>query len=472
MTVETTKTNAFVDKNWDTFVEGLQDFVRIPNLTNSCSPSYLTDGLVEKAFVCVGGFIDKLELKGIKQHDYNSNKTAGPMRVYTIEANQPEKLNGYKHVLLYGHLDKQPWGSGWITEPNDPVIIGDKMMGRGSADDGYSAFMAAVAIKNLQEQGIPTPRFTILLESEEESGSPNILKLLEDAKDVIGTPEVIFILDSGLLDYRSMWVTGQMRGIVNCDVTIDALTGGVHSGVAGGIVPEPHRVMRMLLNRVEDAETGMCKLPEVTSLPSKDTIENAKIIINDVGDELWTCMPFVEGCKPIHFGDNLEMYLRNTWHAAMAVIGFKGLPETEIAGNAMNPRCSFRLSFRISPDRDCNEAAEAIEKALTRDAPYGVKISANASHRGQGYNMKPLPTEFAKILDEESKNFYGQGCKYYGLGATIPLLSELQMKFPQCIIIATGVLGADCNAHGPNENMDLPYTKKFLGLISNILGRI
>lgn len=470
--VDKKKTLDFVEKNWSTFVDGLQEFVRIPNLSLACSDTYLEDGLVEKAFDCVDQFVSKLKLNGLSQKTFNCGGKAGPLRIYTIEAHDASKVTGYKHVMLYGHLDKQPWGADWNTSPTDPVIIGDKMMGRGSSDDGYAPYMAFMAIKNLQEQGIPTPKFTVFLESEEESGSPNIMKLMDEGKDAIGEPEVIFILDSGTLDYRSLWVTATMRGIVNCDVEIDVLKGGVHSGVSGGIVPEPHRIMRMLMARIENVDTGMCLLPEITSSVPASFREFAQKMVNDLGDEIWTAMPFVDGCHPINHGDNLELYLRNTWHAATAVIGFNGLPETKIAGNAMNPKCTFRVSTRISPDRHPDEAADALVKAFTKDPPYGAKIVCNANHRGHGYNMKPLPEKLTTILDEASKEFYGPGCRYYGLGATIPLLTELQNKFPSCIIIATGVLGADCNAHGPNESINLPYTKKFMGLFSTILGKI
>jgi acetylornithine deacetylase/succinyl-diaminopimelate desuccinylase-like protein len=78
-----------------------------------------------------------------------------------------------KNVMLYGHLDKQPHGEGWDEglSATDPVRKGDLMYGRGSSDDGYSSFAAMLAIKNIQEQNLPHPRFCLVLETEEESGS-------------------------------------------------------------------------------------------------------------------------------------------------------------------------------------------------------------------------------------------------------------------------------------------------------------
>lgn len=470
--MDNTKTKEFVDSHWQGFVDALSNFVRVPNLTPSCSDTFYTDGLTQKAYDVVDAYAQSLNLKGLSMQEFDLDGKAPKMRVYNIEANMPENLAGYKHVMCYGHVDKQPWGPNWDTSPNDPVIIGDKMFGRGSSDDGYASFAAFLSIKNLQEQGVPTPKFTILLEAEEESGSAHILDLLDTAKEAIGTPDIIFILDSGTLDYKSTWVTSSLRGIVNVDCHLDVLTGGVHSGSSGGMVPEAFRIMRILLDRIEDPLTGMVKLPEVSSPVPERYLEQAKATVADVGDTLWKSMPLVEGCEVINQGNNLELYLRNTWHAAAAVIGFNGLPPALKAGNAMNPRISFRISVRISPDRHPDEAAEALMKALTTDVPYGAKIECDASHRGFGYNMKPLNDRLTAILDETSREWHGPSCKYYGLGATIPLLAELQKKFPACDIIATGVLGVDTNAHGPNENLDLPYMKKFLGQFGSMLGKL
>jgi len=474
MVLDSAKTLAFTEENWQKFVEGLQAFVRVPNLTPSCDKDYYTNGLVQQCFKTVNEFVASLEIKNLTEQVFDQDGKAPPMHVYNIAAHEPENLpdSACKHIMLYGHVDKQPWGADWETTPNDPVIKGDKMFGRGSSDDGYSAYLAFLAIKNLQNQGVPTPRITVLLESEEESGSVHILDLMDDAKEAIGAPEYIFILDSGTLDYESLWVTSSMRGIVNVDVEVDVLSGGVHSGVAGGLVPEPHRVMRQLLDRIEDTQTGMIKLPEVSSPVPAHYNEFAKKMVADLGDKIWDQMPLVDGCSILTKGDNVEAYLRNTWHAAGAVIGFAGLPETYKAGNAMNPRCSFRYSVRISPDRNPDEAANALVKALSENVPYGARVKCDASHKGNGYNMKQIPDSLSKTLDEVSQEFYGKPCKYYGLGATIPLLFELQKKFPSCLIIATGVLGNDCNAHGPNESIDLPYTRKFIPAFCSLIGRI
>lgn len=177
-----------------------------------------------------------------------------PMVVYVVEPSE----GATKNVMLYGHLDKQPYGPGWEEglSPTDPQIRGDFMYGRGSADDGYSAFACMLAVKSVQESGMKLPRIVMTLESEEESGSPNLLALLKEAEPLIKVPDAMFCMDSGALDYEQLWLTSSLRGICIVDLTVEAGKAGYHSGEVGGVVPETFRIVRQLLNRLDDPVTG------------------------------------------------------------------------------------------------------------------------------------------------------------------------------------------------------------------------
>lgn len=160
--------------------------------------------------------------------------------------------------MVYGHLDKQPYGEGWFDRlsPTEPTIEGDLMYGRGVSDDGYAPFSCMLAVKACQEQGVACPRICLVLETEEESGSPNLVALLGIAKDAIGTPDACFCMDSGAFDYEQLWITSSLRGICIMDLNIQCGINGYHSGEVGGIVPETFRILRMLLDRLDDPKTG------------------------------------------------------------------------------------------------------------------------------------------------------------------------------------------------------------------------
>jgi acetylornithine deacetylase/succinyl-diaminopimelate desuccinylase-like protein len=201
----------------------------------------------------VDKYIQKLEIQGLTRHVFHP-EGKNPLIVYVVEPSD----GSTKNIMMYGHLDKQPWGAGWDEDkhPTDPVIKGDYMYGRGSSDDGYSAFSCMMAVKAVQVNGGKLPRVVLVLETEEESGSPNLLDLLALAEPVIKKPDVCFCMDSGALDYDQLWLTSSLRGICIVDCKIEAGKVGYHSGETGGILPETFRIARILLNRLDDPNTG------------------------------------------------------------------------------------------------------------------------------------------------------------------------------------------------------------------------
>lgn len=179
---------------------------------------YMTNGLVQQAMEVTDQYIKKLEIKGLTR---TVIQPAGmnPLIVYVVEPSE----GATKNVMLYGHLDKQPYGPGWREglSPTDPIIEGEYMFGRGSADDGYSAFACMLAVKSIQQAGLRLPRIVMTLETEEESGSPNLLALLKEAEPLIGKPDTMFCMDSGALDYDQLWLTSSLRGICIVDLQVE-----------------------------------------------------------------------------------------------------------------------------------------------------------------------------------------------------------------------------------------------------------
>jgi len=252
--------------------------------------TYLTNGNVEKAIAHVDEYVKQLDIKGISRQIFQPEGSV-PLVVYVVESNGSET-----NLMLYGHLDKQPWMEPWAEGlgPITPVIRGDYLYGRGGADDGYAVFTCMLAIKNLQQQGVKHPRCVMVLETEEESGSANLLTLLDLAKDLIGKPDFLFCMDSGAFDYKSMWLTSSLRGVCNIDITVAAAKGGYHSGLTGGIVPETFRVIRELLSRIDDAKTGRVHDEFQVEIPEW-ALKEAQVLAELAGSELYTQFPMEEG---------------------------------------------------------------------------------------------------------------------------------------------------------------------------------
>ena len=164
-------------------------------------------------------------------------------------------------VLLYGHLDKQPEMTGWADGlgPWTPVIREGRLYGRGGADDGYAVFASIAALRALREDGRAHARCAIVIECCEESGSYDLPAYLEALAPRIGTPDLVIGLDSGCGNYEQLWGTTSLRGLVNGVLTVEVLTEGVHSGDASGVVASSFRIARLLLDRIDDAATGVVK---------------------------------------------------------------------------------------------------------------------------------------------------------------------------------------------------------------------
>lgn len=392
------------------------------------------------------------------------------MVVYVVEPTQECKVN----VMLYGHLDKQPWMEGWAEGlgPCEPVIRGDFLYGRGGADDGYSAFTCMLAIKNLQNQGVKLPRCALVLETEEESGSPNLLRLLECAKDFIGKPDYMFCMDSGAFDYNQLWLTSSLRGINIVKLTVEFAKGGYHSGEVGGILPETFRVIRSLLDRIDNSQTGMVDDDFQVEIPAWARSE-AEFMANLAGDDIHSKYDYHDGCVPMDKENLPDMYLNNTWRPNLSIVGANGLPDCGIAGNVVRASTSVKLSLRLPPTADpVATEAKLIEK-LTTNVPHNAKVTVEGGHMGKGWCMKDMPEWFEGAVKRAGSDFFdGKNTGTYGMGGSIPFLAELNKMYPETFIVALGLIGPKANAHAPNECMCLSFAKKLTKALSHLIAEV
>ena len=222
----------YVDKFFGLRVlPNLMDFIRIPN----CSPNYDSDwetnGNALKAANFLCDWIESLEMKDCT---VNLVKDPGHTPFLYIEI-LPTNKDDDSTILLYGHLDKQPAFTGWSDGlgPQKPVIIADRLYGRGSSDDGYAVFAAITAVKACQDNNYPLPRIVILIEGAEESNTVDLFYYVEQLKPRIKDPKLIICLDSCCEDYNRLWVSTSLRGVFTIDLKVSVLSQGIHSGVGG-----------------------------------------------------------------------------------------------------------------------------------------------------------------------------------------------------------------------------------------------
>jgi acetylornithine deacetylase/succinyl-diaminopimelate desuccinylase-like protein len=444
----------------------LHDYIAIPNVSLDFDPDWREHGHMQRAVDLIADWSRARPIPGlvVTVHEL-------PGRTPLIAMEIPPAGGGSADdtVLLYGHLDKQPEMEGWRPDlgPWTPVLEGDRLYGRGGADDGYAAFASLTAIEAVHAAAGAHTRCVVLIEASEESGSPDLPAYIDHLADVIGTPSLVVCLDSGCIDYDRMWVTTSLRGMVMGTLTVDIVSDGLHSGDVSGMVPSTFRIARSLLDRVEDAATGDFLLdPFHVEIPPGRVAEAAATAaeIGAIADHY----PFVDGAGPTT-DDPAEQLLARTWRAALSVVGADGLPATARAGNVLRPSTALKLSVRIPPTADHRSCADALREAVLADPPYGARVALDGLDSAPGWNAPATAEWLASALDTASTAAFGRPARSFGEGGSIPFMGMLGERFPDAQFVITGVLGPDANAHGPNEYLHVPTARHLTASIAHVL---
>lgn len=462
--MDNAKVLAFTDRLWDeSIVPTLCDYIRIPNKSPDFDPDWQQHGYMDQAAELLADWCRKQPIKGMA------------VEIVRLEGRTPVvfvEIDGDNDdtILLYGHLDKQPEFDGWSEglSPWEPVIRDGKLYGRGGADDGYAVFGSLTAIRALQEQGVPHARCVVLIEGCEESGSFDLPHYIDHLEARIGTPSLVVCLDAECGNYEQFWCTTSLRGNLVGTLKAAVLTEGVHSGGASGIVPSSFRVLRLLLDRLENPETGASKLPELSGNIPAAREKQAAAAARVLGENVHQRFPWAGGTRPVAT-DPVQLLLNNTWRPTLSVTGADGLPATGSAGNTLRPSTTVKLSFRLPPTLDPQKAAAAVKKTLETEPPLGAKVEFRIDSAMGGWNAPPVADWLADSMQQASQAFFGKPALYMGTGGSIPFMGMLGEKFPGVQFLVTGVLGPNSNAHGPNEFLHISKGKRVTACVARVL---
>ena len=461
----------FTDEIWrDEIVPILAEYIAIPNKSPSFDPDWEKNGHMEKAVELFVAWAEKkLPDLGATLSVERLKDSKGKSRTPLIFIDVPGSASG-DTVLLYGHLDKQPEMTGWAEGkgPWVPVIEGDKLYGRGGADDGYAMFGAIAALLALKQQNAPHKRAVIVIEASEESGSPDLPFYMDALADRIGKVSLVICLDSGCGDYERLWLTTSLRGLIGGTVRVDVLEEGVHSGDASGVVPSSFRILRQVLARLENIETGEVSVADLKTQIPPERVAQAKVAAQALGDQVYAKFPFVDGMKPVGT-DLAELVLNRTWRPALSVTGFAGAPAPLDAGNVLRPFTEAKLSMRIPPTVDAVKASAVMKDVIERNPPYGARVRYEGEKAGSGWNAPKTAPWLEAALEDASHAAFGKPVAMMGEGGSIPFMGMLGEKFPEAQFVVTGVLGPHSNAHGPNEFLHIPTGKRVTEAVARVL---
>jgi cysteinylglycine-S-conjugate dipeptidase len=348
---------------------------------------------------------------------------------------------GAPTVLLYAHHDVQPVGDPalWESEPFEPTERGDRLYGRGAADDkaGIAAHLAAV-----RAFGADLPvGVTVFVEGEEEIGSPTLLPFLETHQDLL-TADVIVIADSGNWDIGVPALTTSLRGLVDCFVEVRTVKHGVHSGMWGGVVPDAVTTLVRLLATLHD-DRGNVAVDGLQSGPAAD--------VDYPEDRLRAESGIADGVELIGTGSVVE---RLWTKPAIATIGFDAT-RTADASNTLIPAAKAKISLRVAPGDDAIAAMDRLREHLEKHVAWGAQLTFTPGETGQPTKIDATGPAYDAARAAFRDAWDGVEPVDMGVGGSIPFIAAFNKAFPDAAVLVTGVEDPDTRAHGANEGLHL-----------------
>jgi acetylornithine deacetylase/succinyl-diaminopimelate desuccinylase-like protein len=428
-----------VDAGLPSTIADLSNLVRIPSVSwNGFDPANVAASAEAVKTLVEGlGVFESVE---ISRAALEGTETLGQPAVLASRAAR----NGKPTILLYAHHDVQPPGKDedWDSSPFEPTVRGDRLYGRGAADDkagvmthiaSIRAFIAAFGTDFDLGLGI-------FIEGEEENGSGSFANFLAKHHDQLKA-DAIVVADSGNWDIDTPALTVALRGNVTFALTVSTLGHASHSGMFGGAVPDAMLATIRLLATLWN-EDGSVAIEGLTS-QNMDTPDYDEA-------QLRTETALLDGVEPIGRGTILS----RLWASPAVTVTGIDAPSMVNASNTLIPSVTVRISARIAPGQDAADAFPAIEAHLRAHAPFGARIDIDDVNLG---NPFLVDTSGQSVADARAAMHEAWGVVPVdtGIGGSIPFVSDLVSVFPEAEILVTGVEDPDSRAHSPNESLHL-----------------
>jgi acetylornithine deacetylase/succinyl-diaminopimelate desuccinylase-like protein len=346
--------------------------------------------------------------------------------------------------MLYAHHDVQPPGEDedWDTLPFEPTVRGDRLYGRGAADDKAGVMAHIAAIRAFVDTVGPDFDLGLVLfiEGEEEFGSRSFKNFLLQHRAELAA-DVIVVADSDNWDIETPALTVALRGNVTFRLSVRTLDHASHSGLFGGAAPDAMLAMIRLLSTLHD-ESGSVAVDGLTSADG-DTPEYPE-------SQLRLEAAFLDGVTSIGVG---SIPSRLWFQPSITVTGIDA-PSVANASNTLLPSVSVRVSARVAPGQSASDAYEAIERHCRAHVPFGASLTFDDVDWGDPFLVDTSGWAVAEVKDALARA-WGVEPVETGIGGSIPFIADLVEVFPHAQILVTGVEDPDSRAHSPNESLHL-----------------
>jgi acetylornithine deacetylase/succinyl-diaminopimelate desuccinylase-like protein len=439
-----------VDDGYREWLATLRELVRIPSVSGD--PAHAVD--VERSADAVSAALQVAGLEQVRQRD--------------VDGSPPYVLGEWVHwedaptVLLYAHHDVQPPGivENWTSDPFEPRERGGRMYGRGSADDKAGAVAHAATVAAwLRTMGELPCNVRVLVEGEEEIGSPRLEAFLTKYLDELAA-DVLVLADASNWKVGVPGLTYSLRGIAGVDVTLRALEGPVHSGMAGGAAPDPAMALAKVVASLVDEHGDVAVEGFADDATPLTDEERARIAsLPDTSDELrqgWGVRPGVE----LAGGPAVSVYERLWRRPSIAVIGWDSHP---IAGSSPQivARAAARLNVRLAPGQNPERAHRLLHEHIAARVPWGLELEMTPRWSAPGWLSEPTGWAF-EAGERALRAGFGTDPVFMGVGGSIPFTEPFAAAFGGIPALLLGPSDPSSRIHGEDESLHLDDWRKLM----------
>ncbi len=441
---------SYYEKNKAHFLEDLKKLVRIPSVSFEGFPK---ENVVKSAQAVAELFkesgLENIELLNFPgTHPY----------VYADWLHAPGKPT----LLLYAHHDVQPPGRDalWKTKPFDPVEVNGRLFGRGTADDKAGVVVHTAAIASyLKTHGKLPLNIKLIIEGEEECGSPTLFKFLEKYKNKLKADAMI-LTDTQNYDTGLPSLTIWLRGLVAFEIEVKSLERSVHSGMLGGPAPDPTLALCRILNSMTDTE-GRITIPGLQEMV-KPLSDKEKKAISDLPfnlTEFRSQSGFLPNTRFLASSDGTVNPLVQMWREPAFSINAFEAGKRSAAANIICDSAWAKFGVRTVAGMNPEKTARLIEEHVRRVAPWGVEVKLTPESCSNSWSTEPKGKAFDSALVALEKG-YGKKAVFMGAGGTIPFVEPFSDALGGAPALLIGVEDPYTNAHSENESMDISDFEK------------
>ena len=433
----------YQEKNRERFLNEMMELLRIPSV--SAKSEHKSDMIkcaeaVKQSFLNSGA--DKAEVM----------QTDGFPVVYAekiIDKNKPT-------VLVYGHYDVQPAEplELWHSKPFEPVIKDGKVYARGSADDKGQFFMHLKALETMVKTNTMATNMKFIIEGEEEVGSPNLGKFVEQNKELLKA-DVILISDSSMLSMDTPSLDIGVRGLSYIEVEVTGAERDLHSGTYGGAVANPITILAKMIAGCHD-ENNHVTIPgfydDVVDVPEKERalMAQAPFDESEYKKEI--------GIKELWGEKGYTTNERTGMRPTLEVNGIWGGYQGEGAKTVLPSKATAKISARLVPNQSSEKMTQLLINYFTGIAPSSVTVKAFEHHGGEPY-LTPIGSKGYKAATRAIETTFGKTPVPVRGGGSIPISTILEKELGVKIIFMGFGLDSD-NLHSPNEKYGIANFNK------------